>query len=75
MPVSDDFMDGVWERAGRLQARREARGRLMLLACLAIVGLGAGATVAQAPAYAEPRTYVVSSEAHLSPAALLQVEP
>lgn len=73
--VSEGFMDGVWERAGEMAERRDSRMRLSLFVGLAAIGLGAGATVAQAPAYAQHPTYLVSNEARLSPAVLLHLGP
>ena len=41
--VPDDFMTGVWQRAGQLGEIVERRRRMALFAGLFVVGLGAGA--------------------------------
>lgn len=70
-----DFMDGVWVRAGHMEAISAGRHRLALLAGMSFVGLGAGFVTAQTPAYAEPTSHQVVYEAEFSPAALLRVAP
>ncbi len=73
--VSGGFMEGVWERVGDINARRERTLRSALFAGLFAVGLGAGAITVQAPAYAKEPTYPLISDVRLSPAALLHVAP
>ncbi|TNE43082.1 MAG: hypothetical protein EP345_04710 [Sphingomonadales bacterium] len=73
--VSDDFMDGVWMRAGQLEERSSERARLALFAAMAFVGLGAGIGATAAPASAETAGFRLVDGADLSPAALLHVEP
>ncbi len=73
--VSDGFMDGVWMRAGQLEARASGRARLALFAAMAFVGLSAGVGTTAAPASAEPAGFRLVDGADLSPAVLLHVEP
>ncbi|OJW73692.1 MAG: hypothetical protein BGO57_14860 [Sphingomonadales bacterium 63-6] len=73
--IPEDFMDGVWVRAGRLEEASVRRTRLALFVAMAFIGLGAGFGTTQAPANAEPAGYQLVEGADLSPAALLHVEP
>lgn len=73
--LPDDFMDGVWMRAGQFQEVSARRTRMALFAAMAFVGLGAGFGTTQAPANAEPAAYQLVDGADLSPATLLHVEP
>jgi hypothetical protein len=73
--VSSDFMEGVWERVGDINARRERTLRSAMFAGLFAVGLGAGAFTVQAPAFAQEETFPLFNDAQLSPAALLHVTP
>lgn len=73
--VSNDFMEGVWERVGHISARRERTMRSALFAGLLAVGLGAGVATVQTPAYALDRNYPLLNESRLSPSALLHVSP
>ena len=72
-PVQDGFLDGVWQRAGELQAQQDGRQRLGLFAGLFVVGLAAGAGVPQTAALASERPAVSLSGDALAPASLLQV--
>ncbi|OBX18948.1 hypothetical protein A9995_10450 [Erythrobacter sp. QSSC1-22B] len=71
--VSTDFMEGVWERVGDINARRERTVRSALFIGLFAVGLSAGAFTVQTPVYAQDRNYPLLNEARLSPSALLHV--
>lgn len=71
--VREDFIDGVWQRAGALQAQRDGRQRLGLFAGLFVVGLAAGAGVPQTATFASERTAITLSGDALAPASLLQV--
>lgn len=73
--LPDDFMAGVWERAGALAGRRERRMRAALFATLAMVGLGTGIGTVQAPALAAEPRYAFADDARLSPTALLHAYP
>lgn len=73
--IPEDFMDGVWMRAGRLEEVSARRTHLVLFAAMAFIGLGAGFGTTRAPANAEPAGYQLVEGADLSPAALLHVEP
>ncbi|AMG75159.1 hypothetical protein [Sphingopyxis granuli] len=73
--LPDGFMDGVWMRAGQMEALSAQRTRFVLFAAMAFIGLGAGFGTTQAPAHAEPAGYQLVEGANLSPAALLHVEP
>ncbi len=73
--LSDDFMDGVWMRAGQMEEAAGQRRRLALMAGMAVIGLGTGFGTVQAPAYAEPASYQLIDGTDLSPAVLLHVTP
>ena len=76
--VPDDFMTGVWQRAGQLGEIVERRRRMALFTGLFIVGLGAGAGTSGGPAqFAGSQSGIADSiivGEQLSPAALLHVE-
>lgn len=73
--VPEDFMDGVWMRAGRHEEVSARNTRLALLAAVALIGMGSGFEATIAPAQAEPTHYRLIDGADLSPASLLHVEP
>lgn len=74
----DDFMDGVWQRAGQLGEIAERRRRAALFCGLFLIGLAAGATTAGLPytygARAQAASYDFVATDQLSPATLLHVE-
>ncbi|WP_022674327.1 hypothetical protein [Novosphingopyxis baekryungensis] len=76
--VPDDFMTGVWQRAGQLGEIVERRRRMALFAGLFVVGLGAGAGTSGWPAqFAGSQASIADSiivGERLSPSALLHVE-
>ena len=76
--VPDDFMTGVWQRAGQLGEIVERRRRMALFAGLFVVGLGAGAGTSWWPAqFAGSQPGIADSiivGERLSPSALLHVE-
>ena len=69
----EGFLDGVWQRAGELQAQREGRQRMGLFAGLFVVALAAGAGMPQTASFASERPVISLSGDALAPAALLQV--
>lgn len=69
--LSDDFMDGVWLRAGQMAEAVEVRRRLALFAAVFVTGLGAGFATTQSPAQAEEPAYQLVAGEDLSPASLL----
>ncbi|MDX1581206.1 MAG: hypothetical protein R3360_06235 [Alphaproteobacteria bacterium] len=69
--VPDDFMGGVWLRAGQMGEAVEARRRLALFAVVFVTGLGAGFVTMQSPAQAEAPAYQLVVGEDLSPASLL----
>lgn len=75
--VPDDFMEGVWERAGQLGEIAERRRRTAMFAALFVVGLGAGVGTTEWPsAYGlttHDRDSSLLAGERLSPAALLHV--
>lgn len=76
--VPADFMDGVWQRAGKLGEIADRRRRAALFAGLFVVGLGAGAGTSGWPGGygASPTPFgesLILGE-QLSPSALLHVE-
>lgn len=73
--MSEDFMLGVWVRAGQMEEEIAQRRRLAVMVGMAFVGLTTGFGTIQAPAYAQPQAYQLIEGADLSPAALLHVEP
>ena len=73
--ASGGVMEGVWERVGAINARRERTMRSAMFVSLFAVGLGVGAATVQPPAYAQETSYQIFNEARLSPAALLHVNP
>jgi hypothetical protein len=76
-PAPEDFMDGVWQRAGQLGEIAERRRRTALFAGLFIIGLGAGVGTTGIPyGYGAPQhgaVYDFAASEQLSPAALLHV--
>lgn len=73
--LPEGFMDGVWMRAGRQEEVSRGRFRLVLMAGMALIGLGSGFGITQAPARAEASGYSLMDGSELSPASLLHVEP
>lgn len=73
--LPDDFMDGVWRRAGQLSKVRDQRQRATYLLGFFVIGLGAGLGTTQAPAFANTPKYALLDSKDLSPASLLKVEP
>ena len=74
--MPDDFMNGVWQRAGQLGEIAERRRRMALFAGVFVVGLGAGAGTIGWPGYYGPPQQAEGSltgSEQLSPAALLHV--
>jgi hypothetical protein len=65
--------DAVWERAGQLQAKHEARQRSAMFAALFAIGLGAGMGVPQTAAFASDVPSITLSGGDLTPSALLHV--
>ena len=57
LDVPDDFMEGVWLRAGQMAEAVDARRRLALFAVVFVTGLGAGFMTIQQPAQAEEPVY------------------
>lgn len=72
---SEDFMDSVWMRAGRMEEASVRRRRLVLMGLMMFVGLGAGFSTAPGPAYAGPAANSLIDGTYLSPASLLHVNP
>lgn len=73
--LPEDFMDGVWMRAGRQEEVSRRRLRLALMAGMVFIGLGSGFGITQAPARAEAGGYSLMDGTELSPASLLHVQP
>ncbi|MEO1968504.1 MAG: hypothetical protein ABGW87_07310 [Sphingomonadaceae bacterium] len=73
--LPDGFMDGVWLLAGRLEEVKQRRNRSVFFLAMAMIGLGAGFGVTQAPAKAQTAGYQLVEGTDLSPAALLHVQP
>ncbi|MBR0552710.1 hypothetical protein [Stakelama marina] len=70
--LPEEFMDGVWLRAGEIAAGADGRRRITLLAIF-MVGLGAGYGTIEATDHDEPQAYQLVAGADLSPANLLHV--
>lgn len=74
-PVTDGFIEAVWERIGSVAAQRERRTRLGLFLGLFMVGLGAGWGTVWNPVESGNPRYALVANADLSPAALLHAGP
>lgn len=72
---SEEFLYGIWQRAGQLQERVDRRQRLALFCGLFVVGLGAGFGTNGIGTLAKPASLQISSADRLSPSALLRVVP
>ncbi len=70
-PLSADFMDGVWLRAGQMAEAADAKRRLALFAAVFVTGLGAGFVTIQPPVQTQEPVYQLIVGEDLSPASLL----
>jgi hypothetical protein len=70
---SPDFYPGVWQRIGKMQERRDRRGRSLLGLGVAVVALGAGLGTSGIPLYAQAETRVMVETSPLAPSALLHI--
>ncbi|GGD65050.1 hypothetical protein GRI62_11610 [Erythrobacter arachoides] len=73
--LPEDFMGGVWMRAGKLEQVDATRTRVALFTAMAFIGLGAGFGTSQSPARESQTNYQLIEGADLSPASLLHVQP